>query len=149
MADLEARAQTPVAVSAERPMLLIPRRENRVMNTYGRTVPGMLGNRTYNPAFINPEDLAELGYHPGDLVEISSEHDTIVGVVESDPDLRRGLVSMSHSFGRNPGEREDPRVDGANTNRLLRNDSAYDPVTGQPAMGAIAVSLGQVAAGIS
>jgi anaerobic selenocysteine-containing dehydrogenase len=149
MADLEACAQTPVAVSAERPMLLIPRRENRVMNTYGRTVPGMLGNRTYNPAFINPEDLAELGYLPGDIIEISSEHDTIVGVVESDPDLRRGLVSMSHSFGGNPGEQEDPTIDGANTNRLLRNDSTYDPVTGQPAMGAIAVSIGQVIAGIS
>jgi anaerobic selenocysteine-containing dehydrogenase len=146
MTDLEACAQTAEPVSAERPLLLVPRRENRVMNTYGRTVPGMLGNRTYNPAFINPEDLAELGYLSGDIVEISSEHDTIVGVVESDPDLRRGLVSMSHSFGGNPGEKEDPTVDGANTNRLLRNDSTYDRVTGQPAMGAIAVSLGRVAA---
>jgi anaerobic selenocysteine-containing dehydrogenase len=142
MADLAACAQTRVAVSAERPMLLIPRRENRVMNTYGRTVPGMLGNRTYNPAFMNPEDLEALGCQAGDIVDISSEHDTIVGVVESDPDLRRGLVSMSHSFGGNPGEKEDAKVDGANTNRLLRNDSRYDPITGQPAMGAIAVSVG-------
>ncbi len=141
MTDLEACARTPVAVTAQRPMLLIPRRENRVMNTYGRTVPGMVGKRTYNPAFVNPEDLAALGYRPGDVVEISSEHDTIVGVVESDPDLRRGLVSMSHSFGGNPGEKEDPLVDGANTNRLLRNDCTYDRVTGQPAMGAIAVSI--------
>jgi anaerobic selenocysteine-containing dehydrogenase len=109
----------------------------------------MLGNRTYNPAFINPEDLAELGCQPGDIVEISSEHDTIVGVVESDPDLRRGLVSMSHSFGKNPGEKEDPTVDGANTNRLLRNEGTYDPVTGQPAMGAIAVSVGHVTAGVT
>jgi anaerobic selenocysteine-containing dehydrogenase len=122
-------------------MLLIPRRENRVMNTYGRTVPGMLGNRTYNPAFMHPADLAQLRCCPGDMVEISSEHDTIVGVAESDPDLRRGVVSMSHSFGGNPDEKEDPKVDGANTNRLLRNDVANDPITGQPAMGAIAVSI--------
>ena len=116
------------------------------MNTYGRTVPGMLGKRTYNPAFVNPQDLAELGLTPGDTVELSSEHDTIVGVVESDSDLRRGLVSMSHSFGGNPGEKEDPTVDGANTNRLLRNDSAYDRVTGQPVMGAVAVSMRRVIA---
>ncbi len=114
------------------------------MNTYGRTVPGLMGKRTYNPAFIHPEDLVQLGCVPGDVVEVSSEHDTIIGVVEADPDLRRGLVSMSHSFGGNPGEREDPTVDGANTNRLLRNDSRYDRVTGQPAMGAVAVSISRV-----
>ena len=37
---------------------------------------------------------------------------------------------MSHNFGGNPGEDEDPRIDGANTNRLLRTDVEYDRYTG-------------------
>jgi anaerobic selenocysteine-containing dehydrogenase len=77
----------------------------------------------------------------GNIVEIRSEHDAITGVAEADADLRPGVVSMSHNFGANPGEDEDPRVDGANTNRLLRNDVEYDRYTGIPRMGALAVAV--------
>jgi anaerobic selenocysteine-containing dehydrogenase len=101
--------------------------------------------RTYNPAFMNPTDLAALDLTPGDAVEIRSAYDAVVGIVETDADLRRGVVSMSHGFGGNPGEVEDPRVDGANTNRLLRTDVDYDPITGMPRMGALPVSVSAVA----
>jgi anaerobic selenocysteine-containing dehydrogenase len=101
--------------------------------------------RPYNPAFVHPDDLAALGLTSGDLVEIRSAHGHVVGVVEGDRDLRRGVVAMSHGFGRNPGESEDPRVDGANTNRLFRTDIDYDPRTGMPRMGALPVSIDKVA----
>ena len=101
--------------------------------------------RTYNPAFMHPDDLAELDLSPGDTVEIRSAYDAVVGIVEADDDLRRGVVSMSHGFGGNPGEAEDPRVDGANTNRLLRTDVDYDPITGMPRMGALPVAVSAVA----
>jgi anaerobic selenocysteine-containing dehydrogenase len=140
LASLEPCRQ-PLEISADRPLMFVPRRENRVMNTYGQTVPGMMGTRTYNPAFVHPDDMADLGVGPGTLVEISSEHGAIVGVLEADQDLRRGVLSMSHGFGGNPGEPDDPRVTGANTNRLLASSAVYDPVTGQPAMGAVPVAV--------
>jgi ABC-type lipopolysaccharide export system ATPase subunit len=127
--------------AADRPFLLVPRRENRVINSTGRNIPGLMRGRTYNPAFMNPDDLAELDLTPGDVVEIRSAHDAVMGIVEADADLRRGVVSMSHGFGGNPGETEDPRVDGANTNRLLRSDVDYDPITGMPRMGAVPISV--------
>ncbi|HXY91830.1 MAG TPA: molybdopterin-dependent oxidoreductase [Acidimicrobiia bacterium] len=127
--------------AAERPFLLVPRRENRVINSTGRNLPGLMRGRRYNPAFMSPVDLSALGLTPGDTVCIRSEHDAIVGIVEADHDLRPGVVSMSHGFGANPGEHEDPRVDGANTNRLLRADADYDPITGMPRMGALPVSV--------
>jgi anaerobic selenocysteine-containing dehydrogenase len=136
-----------IEASAERPFLLIPRRENRVINSTGRTLPGLMRGRSYNPAFMHPDDLARLGVSAGDLVSISSEHDSVTGVVEADPDLRPGVVSMSHGFGGNPGDDEDPRVDGANTNRLLRTDTEFDRVTGIPRMGALPVAV--VPAGVS
>jgi anaerobic selenocysteine-containing dehydrogenase len=104
--------------------------------------------RSYNPAFMHPDDLAHLGVEAGDIVEIRSAHDTITGVAQADADLRRGVVSMTHNFGGNPGEDEDPRVDGANTNRLLRNDVEYDRYTGQPRMGALPVAVVPAAAAI-
>ena len=125
-----ARRQT-----ADRPLLLVPRRENRVINSTGRNIPGLMRGRTYNPAFMHSADLAELDLTPGDTVEIRSAHDAVIGIVEADDDLRRGVVSMSHGFGGNPGEAEDPRADGANTNRLLRTDVDYDPITGMPRHG--------------
>lgn len=128
-----------------RPFRLTPRRENRVINTFGRTVPGLTGNRPYNPAFLHPDDMADLGLDPGDLVEIESDFAAVVGVAHADEDLRRGVVSMSHGFGANPGEPEDPRVDGANTNRLLSATVDGDPITGQPRMGALPVALRRVA----
>jgi anaerobic selenocysteine-containing dehydrogenase len=130
-----------VEVGAERPFLLIPRRENKVINSTGRTLPGLMRGRSYNPAFMHPDDLAQLGISPGDLVSIRSEYDVVTGVVEADPDIRPGVVSMSHGFGGNPGEDEDPRVDGANTNRLLRADVEFDSVTGIPRMGALPVAV--------
>ncbi|TMK58106.1 MAG: hypothetical protein E6G60_16075 [Actinobacteria bacterium] len=142
LAALAARDQATVTgLDDDRTFLLIGRRENRVINSFGRTFPDLMRGRSYNPAFMHPDDLERLGVAPGDAVEIRSEHDCVVTVAEADADLRRGVVSISHGFGRNPGEHEDPRVDGANTNRLLRADAEFDPITGMPRMGAVPVSV--------
>jgi len=142
--EIRDRASTAEA-DADRPFLFVPRRENRVINSTGRTLPGLMRGRRYNPAFMHPDDLALLGVVAGDLVEIRSEYDAITGVAEADADLRRGVVSMSHNFGANPGEDEDPRVDGANTNRLLRTDVEFDRYTGIPRMGALPVAVSATA----
>jgi anaerobic selenocysteine-containing dehydrogenase len=138
--DIRERATT-VDADDERPFLFVPRRENRVVNTTGRTLPGLMRGRRHNPAFMHPDDLDRLGIAAGDVVEIRSEYDVITGIAEADADLRPGVVSMSHNFGGLPGDEEDPRVDGANTNRLLRTDIEYDRYTGQPRMGALPVAV--------
>ena len=102
------RTTSPRQKTADRPFLLVPRRENRVINSTGRNIPGLMRGRTYNPAFMNPADLAELDLAPGDAVTIRSAYDAVVGIVEADDDLRRGVVSMSHGFGGNPVKRKIP-----------------------------------------
>jgi anaerobic selenocysteine-containing dehydrogenase len=144
LSEIRERA-TAAEADDDRPFLFVPRRENRVINSTGRTLPGLMRGRSYNPAFMHPDDLAGLGVAAGDLVEIRSEYDTITGVAQPDADLRPGVVSMSHGFGGNPGDDEDPRVDGANTNRLLRTDVEYDRYTGIPRMGALPVAVVAVA----
>lgn len=125
---------------AEFAYLLIPRRMPNTFNANFRHAPGPL-SKPHNPAFLHPSELEKLGLIAGDLVEIRSRHGMIVGVVESDADLRAGVLSMQHSFGRVPGERTRPREDGANTNALLRMDDDYDPYSGMPRMGAVPVSI--------
>src|SRR5690606_23677158 len=78
---------------------LIPRRLPDVYNSYGRSIARLVRKHRHNPAFLHPDDLRELGVSPGDMVEILSGHDSILGVAEADDGLRRGVVSMTHAFG--------------------------------------------------
>jgi len=121
------------------PFLLIPRRMQNVTNAAYRP-PGVMRN-PYNPLFMNPADMKERGIAGGDVVEIRSRHGTIAAVVQGDAGLRPGVVSLTHGFGKNPGEPCDPRKDGANVNRLTRVDDDYDPYTGIPRMGALPVAI--------
>ena len=134
-----------------RPFQLISRRLPNVYNSSGRDLEGLQKGKTWNPAFVHPDDLAMLGLADGDLVEIASDHDTILGVVEPAPELRRGIVSMAHCYGEGPdgddeqrgaNERaEQIRALGSSTGRLVDNLRDFDPYTGIPRMSAIPVSL--------
>ena len=39
---------------------------------------------SYNPAFLHPDDMAELGVGAGDVVEIESRRGRVLGIVEPD-----------------------------------------------------------------
>ena len=132
--------------SVDYPLLLIPRRSNEMMNSIGRTNPKLAARRAHNPAFLNPSDLALYGVMSGDIIRIRSEHGEIQGVAEADSRLRPGTLSMSHCFGTNPDEADDPLGQGGCTSRLLDANAAFDPVFGQPRMGAIPVSITAIGA---
>ena len=127
--------------SATYPLLLIPRRANDMMNSIGRNNPTLAARRSHNPAFLHPDDLVRFGVGAGQIVRIASEHGEIAGVAEADPRLRPGTLSMSHCFGTNPDEPDDPLGQGGCTSRLMDANAAFDPVFGQPRMGAIPVSV--------
>ena len=137
--EWRARQNTP-----KHPFRLVPRRSNHFVNSSGRSLQGLTRGRPWNPAYLHPEDLVELELSPGDLVRIRSRHDAVLGVVAADESLRRGLVSMTHAFGTNPDEQENPRAVGSNTGRLLRAEDDYDPVSGIPRMGALPVAVESV-----
>ncbi len=133
-----------------RPFQLISRRLPNVYNSSGRDIEGLQKGRTWNPAFLHPDDLAMLGLAAGDLVEIASDHAAILGIVEPAPELRRGVVSMAHCYG-DPAEETasgsgpeagaQVRALGSSTGRLVDNLRDFDPHTGIPRMSAIPVSL--------
>lgn len=124
----------------EHPYRLVSRRLKHVLNSQGRELPGLARAGTTNFAYLHPDDLSELGVAPGELVEIASPSGTIVGVAEASDTVKRGVVSMSHSWGGAP-DGEDVRRDGVPTNRLCTVASGYDHLNGQAVQSAIPVSV--------
>ncbi len=143
LTDQHARYDAAVVAAADVafPFLLIPRRDKGFVNGTGQLVARNLDKRSYNPAYLHPDDLRALGLDDGDLVCVRSEHGDLLGVVGRDATLRRGVLSMSHGFGSNPEDPDDPVGRGANTNRLLSLTAEYDRYTGMPRMGSVPVSV--------
>lgn len=126
---------------ATAPYLLISRRLAHVYNSSGRDIEALTKGTSYNPAFVHPEDIAALGLAEGDVVRISSERASILGVLAAAPEVRRGVVSMAHCFGDAPDRDGEFKQIGSNTGRLVDTTVHYDPHTGIPRMSAIPVSI--------
>ena len=123
------------------PFRLVSRRLKQVLNSYGTELPELAKKGTTNAAYMNPGDLAELGLVDGDLIDITSPRASLVGVVESAPDVRTGVISMAHSWGGSSLTDEKVRDIGSPTNRLVSTDRGYDTLTGMVVQSAIPVNV--------
>jgi anaerobic selenocysteine-containing dehydrogenase len=124
------------------PFRMLSLRMPGTMNSSWRENPKQqVARRPYNPVYMHPDDLAELGIQQGDIIEIQSQRSTIKGIAEYSPDVRRGCASMSHGWGTNPDEPDDPLAFGGCTSRLIANDIDFDPLTGIPRMSAVPVRI--------
>ncbi|MEM7666973.1 MAG: molybdopterin-dependent oxidoreductase [Pseudomonadota bacterium] len=120
---------------------LISRRSKTRFNSIGHPLKKLQEKTTTNPAYIHPDDIAQLGLEEGGIVEITSPHATIHGVVKASDKVRRGLVSMAHAYGDADASKEDVRERGSSTNRLTSEVVDFDPITGQSLQSAIPVKL--------
>ena len=123
-----------------RPYRLIVRRSAETMNSLGRRLPG-LARHGYNPCFMHPDDLRSEELAPGARVEIASDHGSVGAIVQPDTTLRRGVLSMTHGFGGEPGLEDDPHRFGTNPTRLLSLRTELQPISLMPLMTAVPVTL--------
>jgi anaerobic selenocysteine-containing dehydrogenase len=144
LGELAEIAAEPLARDARFAYRLTSRRLPDVYNSSGRDIPRLTRKWSYNPAFMHPDDLAREALAAGDVVEIASGYDRILGVVEADPSVRAGVVSMAHAFGGLPEEANAVRTLGSNTGALTPVDRDYDPISGIPRMSAIPVNVRKV-----
>ena len=77
----------------------------------------------------------------GDLVRITSPSGRVVGVAEGSDTIKRGVISMSHSWGGRSLTDEKVRDIGTPTSRLVSVDAGHDPVTGMVVSSAIPVAV--------
>lgn len=121
--------------------LLSTRRMRDFFNSNGRFVETVRERNPYNPAFLNPEEFAKLGVQPGDKVEIVSAHGSVIAIVDEDPALRPGVISLAHGWGDPPDSNADVTQVGTPVNRLIDSDQHYEPVNAMPHMSAVPVNL--------
>jgi anaerobic selenocysteine-containing dehydrogenase len=146
--DLMLRELSEVAREGPRPAptpghpwRLVSRRMPNVYNSSGRDIAALQRGRSYNPAYLHPGDLADLGLAEGDTIRIASQRASILGVATADATLRRGVLSMAHCFGDAPERDGEHLRIGSTTGRLVDSERDYDPITGIPRMSAIPVSI--------
>ena len=125
------------------PFRLISRRLKHVMNSLGREIPGLARVGTTNAAYMNPLDMRDLSLSDGELVRITSPSGEVVGVAEGSDTIKRGVISMSHSWGGSITD-EDVRLHGTPTNRLCTVDSGRDPINGMAIQSAIPIAVTKV-----
>ena len=117
------------------------RRLREVCNSVGRELPSLRAKRPYNPAYMHPDDLSELGLVDGQSVEIESSRARVRAIVAASEDVRRGVVSMAHAWGAAPGEDADVEACGTSTARLIDVEREFDPISGMPRQSAIPVNV--------
>jgi len=143
MADLGAKAAAlSIDPPADRayPFRLISR---RMLHSHNSSMdhPSVHRGRPHNPAYLNPGDMAALSLRSGDVVEIRSARAAIRGIAEPDPNLRAGMVSMTHAYGDAPERDGEFRQIGSPTGRLLDADGYHERYSGQPLMSNVPVDV--------
>jgi len=123
------------------PFRLVSRRLKHVLNSYGSSLSVLGAKGTSNSAYMNPQDMLDHQLVEGDLIEIFSPRASVHGLVEAAPDVRRGVISMAHSWGGSSLTDEKVRDIGSPTSRLVSVDKGYDRINGMVVQSAIPVRI--------
>lgn len=126
--------------------LLSTRRMRDVYNSLGVQLLAVRKRNKYNPAYLHGDELTQLGFEPGQLVEIVSAHGRTRAIVERDDSMRRGVVALSQGWGGTPGK-EDVMVDGTCVNALIDTATHYENINAMPHMSSVPVRFEAVAPG--
>ena len=115
-------------VAEPAPLVLIPHRLWRRVNSYGRDLPSVLQREPAN-ILVHPADAAAAGVVDGGEVVVESAFGRLTAVVKVDGGIRRGAVAIPHGLA-------DPNV-----STLLSATENVDLLTGMPTYSGVPVTL--------
>lgn len=121
------------------PHRLTVRRMRQTMNSFISDPEQLDPKKRFNPAYMHPDDLDELGILSGSRIDITSNAGRLTATVEADSSVLPGIVSMSHSWGGLPGDQADPF--GAACTSLLVSKEGCEPINAMPRMTGIPVKV--------
>lgn len=137
---LQLSNKPPHLIDAEKySHLLICRRNKYVYNSMCHELSK---TAKANPAYMHPEDIAELGANEGDEIKLCSAFGEINTLVAADHQLRRGVVSTSHSFGSKVNAEQQSHF--ARVSTLLSSEYSNDPHARMPIMSAVPITVTRV-----
>lgn len=140
LADVAGRGAPPAGFHYR----LAVRRLRDGLNSAGLSLPSIKARLPFNPLFMHPDDLRAEGLAEGDRVRVASPHGEVEARVAADPELRRGVVTLVHGFGRLPGAGARERYDeaGVAVNALLSlAPESRESINAMPAMSGIPIAV--------
>jgi formate dehydrogenase len=122
---------------------LINRRDSRMHNSWYMNVAGMKGRgRDENRLAMHPDDARRLELADRDLAEVRSDWGSIEVTVEYDDRLRRGVVSLEHGWGPQPGMSLVRTTPGVNVNALMPHGAgSFDRLSNQQHLTGVPVTV--------
>jgi formate dehydrogenase len=139
----------PQSRSEDFPFLLITgERSPHTKNTHLRGVKGLTKKHSGNAIRISAEDAASASIDDGDWVKVSTSRGAISVPASVTDDIRPGVVSLQHGWGRrlfHPETQPTAEEQGINAN-LLVDDENLDPLSGMPIFNAIPCAIRRVEA---
>ncbi len=120
---------------------LISRRTSNSFNSVGTDIEALQQRYGGNPLFIHPDDMAKENIQQGDIVQIESPYGQVSAAACPEKTLRRGLVAMTHAWGKSSEDNEDVRREGTNIGRLLSVEEHYARYSGIPLMSGVPVRV--------
>ncbi|MDB5447494.1 MAG: nitrate reductase, partial [Phenylobacterium sp.] len=121
---------------------LIVRRQRSLMNSTLSDAPAVRARLPQNPLYMHLDDMSALGVGQGDLVVVTrGPGRRIRAPVCADPQLRRGVVALSHGWGP-PASGPGP-LGGIElaTNLLVDDELGVEAINAMPVMTAIPVTV--------
>jgi anaerobic selenocysteine-containing dehydrogenase len=118
------------AAPSARPLLLIPRRQPRHLNSLLRGVDVRGGLLEGPEILVHPDDAAAAGIADGDLGRLESDAGMLEARVRFDGGLRRGVVAVPHGWS-----------GPAHIGRVISGSIGCDPLTGMVHQSGVPVSL--------
>jgi anaerobic selenocysteine-containing dehydrogenase len=124
---------------------MITLRDPYMHNSWYANIERMKGGaKDRNYLYIHPDDAERRGVAKGDKVRLSNEWGEVVVELRLDPDLKHGVVALTHGWGnaKTPGMRVAHNTPGANQNALLPSGvGSFDPLSNQAFMTGVPVEV--------
>jgi len=117
------------------------RRVLHAMNSAYRDARNTLRKYPVNWTCMNPEDMRADGIAENALVEITSGSGRILGLARAEPQLRRGVVSMTHLYGSLDPSTDPLAQRGSHTGRLSSLERHLEPINFMPRFSGIPVNV--------
>ncbi|WP_419827173.1 molybdopterin-containing oxidoreductase family protein [Sphingomonas sp.] len=124
-----------------RPYRLATRRLLETMNSAYRDSASAARRWATNPAFMNPDDMADEALSNGDRIEVASRHGALTARVQADKGVRRGMIAMAHCWGEADAVHDPQQRRGAFTGRLVSLDEDIEPINRMPIQTGFPVSI--------
>lgn len=120
---------------------LVCRRILEAMNSAYRDSARTRKKYPVNWAYLNPEDMEERNIAEGQEIRLESEFGIVAALAKPDAGLRRGVVSMTHMFGKPNSNAKPLEQAGSYTGQLTSLQKYLEPINFMPRFSGVPINV--------